>query len=135
MHKGLSPCQTADMLSRFITCHTHVTQVTLCDIVTIFYLTFKQKKYCKCFPSRCWYVHGDILKEKTTLDAKMYLCTSKVQLFLWKHDVCDCRFRNSATFKSQHILMHRLFPLQELKKWPSYIQISSLVLVISSCEL
>ena len=105
---------------------SHTSHCVTC--VTIFYLTFKQKKYCKCFLSRFWYVHSDILKEKTALDAKMYLCTPTAKLFLWKHDVCDCRFWNSATLKSQHIPMHRLFSLQKLKKWPSYIQFSLLVL-------
>ena len=112
VRKGLSPCQTVAALSRFITCH--MSHCVTC--VTIFYLSFKQKKYCKYFPSRCWYVHSDILKEKTALDAKIYLCTLTVKHFLWKCDMCDCRFRNSATFKS-HITIHRLFPLQELKKW------------------
>ena len=79
-HKGVSPCQTVAMLSRFITCHTrHITHVTshtshCVRCVTIFYLTLKQKKYHKCFPSRCWYVPSDTLKEKTALGAKMYLC-------------------------------------------------------------
>ena len=118
------------VLHRFIACHTlYLTHVTLCGHVWQYsMLLFKQKKYYKCFPSRCWYVHSDILKEKTALDAKMYLCTPTAKLFLWKHDVCDCRFWNSATLKSQHIPMHRLFSLQKLKKWPSYIQFSLLVL-------
>ena len=77
-HKGLSPCQAVAVLSRVITCHmSHCV-----TFVTIFYLSFKQKKYCKYFPSRCSYVHSDISKEKTALDAKMYLCTLTVKLFL-----------------------------------------------------
>ena len=48
---------------------SHMSHCVTC--VTMFYLLFKQNKYCRCFPSRCWFVQSDVLKEKTALDAKM----------------------------------------------------------------
>ena len=46
----------------------------------------------------------------------MYLWTLTVKL-LWERCIV-CWFRNSATFKSQHIPIHRLFPRLELKNDP-----------------
>ena len=54
-HNGLISCQTLSVLSRFITYVTDAASLTshcvMC--VTLFNLAFKQKKYYKCFSSRC----------------------------------------------------------------------------------
>ena len=50
-HKGVSPCQTVAMLSRFITCHTrHITHVTLCEVCDNILSHIETKEISQVFP-------------------------------------------------------------------------------------